>query len=123
MSYLCKKAVKLFGKPYQPGDIIPTESVLSTRVRALITCGYIADAPAAEATEKPAGHNDEPKEKPRAWHPPIPPRPETRLLLLPSGIPRAVKAKPTIYPTRSALYGIQLRPCGCRRIRKGQDAV
>lgn len=62
MSYLCKKAVKLFGKPYQPGDIIPTESVLSTRVRALITCGHIADAPAAEATEKPAGHNDEPKE-------------------------------------------------------------
>lgn len=62
MSYLCKKAVKLFGKPYQPGDIIPTESVLSTRVRALITCGYIADAPAAEATEEPADHNDEPKE-------------------------------------------------------------
>ena len=58
MSYLCKKAVKLFGKPYQPGDIIPTESVLSTRVRALITCGYIADAPA----EEPADHNDEPKE-------------------------------------------------------------
>ena len=54
MSYLCKKAVKLFGKPYQPGDIIPTESVLSTRVRALITCGYIADAP--------ADNNDEPKE-------------------------------------------------------------
>lgn len=62
MSYLCKKAVKLFGKPYQPGDIIPTESVLSARVRALITCGYIADAPAAEATDEPAGHNDEPKE-------------------------------------------------------------
>lgn len=62
MSYLCKKAVKLFGKPYQPGDIIPTESVLSTRVRALITCGYIADAPAAEAIEEPADHNDEPKE-------------------------------------------------------------
>ena len=62
MSYLCKKAVKLFGKPYQPGDIIPTESVLSTRVRALIICGYIADAPAAEATEEPADHNDEPKE-------------------------------------------------------------
>lgn len=62
MSYLCKKAVKLFGKPYLPGDIIPTESVLSTRVRALITCGYIADAPAAEATEEPADHNDEPKE-------------------------------------------------------------
>jgi len=62
MSYLCKKAVKLFGKPYHPGDIIPTESVLSTRVRALITCGYIADAPAAEATEEPACHNDEPKE-------------------------------------------------------------
>lgn len=62
MSYLCKKAVKLFGKPYQPGDIIPTESILSTRVRALITCGYIADAPAAEATEEPADHNDEPKE-------------------------------------------------------------
>lgn len=62
MSYLCKKAVKLFGKPYRPGDIIPTESVLSTRVRALITCGYIADAPAAEATEEPADHNDEPKE-------------------------------------------------------------
>ena len=62
MSYLCKKAVKLFGKPYQPGDIIPTESVLSTRVRELITCGYISDAPAAEATEEPADHNDEPKE-------------------------------------------------------------
>lgn len=62
MSYLCKKSVKLFGKPYQPGDIIQTESVLSTRVRALITCGYIADAPAAEATEEPADHNDEPKE-------------------------------------------------------------
>lgn len=62
MSYLCKKAVKLFGKPYQPGDIIPTESVLSTRVRALITCGYIADAPAAEATDEPADNNDEPKE-------------------------------------------------------------
>lgn len=61
MSYLCKKAVKLFGRPYQPGDIIPTESVLSTRVRALITCGYIADAPAAEATEEPADYNDEPK--------------------------------------------------------------
>lgn len=61
MSYLCKKAVKLFGKPYQPGDIIPTESVLSTRVRALITCGYIADAPAAEATDEPADYNDEPK--------------------------------------------------------------
>ena len=57
MSYLCKKAVKLFGKPYQPGDIIPTESVLSTRVRALITCGYIA-----EATDEPADNNDEPKE-------------------------------------------------------------
>ena len=62
MSYLCKKAVKLFGKPYQPGDIIPIESVLSTRVRALITCGYIDYAPAAEATEEPADHNDEPKE-------------------------------------------------------------
>lgn len=62
MSYLCKKAVKLFGKPYRPGDIIPTESVLSTRVRALITCGYIADAPAAEATEESADNNDEPKE-------------------------------------------------------------
>lgn len=62
MSYLCKKAVKLFGKPYQSGDIIPAESVLSTRVRTLITCGYIADAPAAEATEEPADHNDEPKE-------------------------------------------------------------
>lgn len=62
MSYLCKKAVKLFGKPYQPGDIIPTESVLSTRVRALITCGYIADAPAAEVTEEPADYNDKPKE-------------------------------------------------------------
>ena len=61
MSYLCKKAVKLFGRPYQPGDIIPTESVLSTRVRALITCGYIADAPAAGATEEPADYNDEPK--------------------------------------------------------------
>lgn len=62
MSYLCKKAVKLFGKPYQPGDIIPTESVLSTRVRALITCGSIGDVAAAEATEEPADHNDEPKE-------------------------------------------------------------
>ena len=62
MSYLCKKAVKLFGKPYQPGDIIPTESVLSTRVRALITCGYIADAPAAEATDESADNNAEPKE-------------------------------------------------------------
>lgn len=62
MSYLCKKAVKLFGKPYQPGDIIPTESVLSTRVRALITCGYIADAPAAEAADESADNNAEPKE-------------------------------------------------------------
>ena len=62
MSYLCKKAVKLFGKPYQPGDIIPAESVLSTRVRALITCGYIADAPAAEATDESADNNAEPKE-------------------------------------------------------------
>lgn len=62
MSYLCKKAVKLFGNPYQPGDIIPAESVLSTRVRALITCGYIADAPAADATDEPTDHNDEPKE-------------------------------------------------------------
>ena len=62
MSYLCKKAVKLFGKPYQPGDIIPAESVLSTRVRALITCGYIADAPAAEETDAPADNNAEPKE-------------------------------------------------------------
>lgn len=62
MSYLCKKAVKLFGKPYQPGDVIPTESVLSTRVRALITCGYIADAPATEATDESVDNNDEPKE-------------------------------------------------------------
>lgn len=62
MSYLCKKAAKLFGKPYQPGDIIPAESVLSTRVRALITCGYIADAPAAEATDESADNNAEPKE-------------------------------------------------------------
>ena len=62
MSYLCKKAVKLFGKPYQSGDIIPAESVLSTRVRALITCGYIADAPATEATDESADNNAEPKE-------------------------------------------------------------
>ena len=56
MSYLCKKTVTLFGNVYQPGDIIPVEAVLSHRVRALRTCGYIADAPASDTASDAESH-------------------------------------------------------------------
>ena len=57
MGYICQKTLTLFGTEYQPGAIIPAEAVLGSRVRSLMTCGYIVDeatgntAPAEEAPD------------------------------------------------------------------------
>ncbi len=56
MSYLCKKTVTLFGNVYQPGDTIPAEAVLSHRIRALRTYGYISDAPTSDTAFDAEGH-------------------------------------------------------------------
>lgn len=45
MNYICQKNLTLFGTAYQPGDIIPDEAVLGSRVRSLMTCGYIMEQP------------------------------------------------------------------------------
>ena len=45
MNYICQKNLTLFGTAYQPGDIIPEEAVLGSRVRSLMTCGYIMEQP------------------------------------------------------------------------------
>lgn len=55
MSYICAKALTLGGMPYYPGDLIPDDAVLPSRVRALKTSGYITDvaADSAEWAEMP----------------------------------------------------------------------
>lgn len=44
MSYLCRKAIQLNSVAYNPGDIIPEDAILGSRVRTLKSSGYIADA-------------------------------------------------------------------------------
>lgn len=41
MSYLCRKSVRLFGKDFAAGDIIPEEYVLKSRARKLASMGFI----------------------------------------------------------------------------------
>lgn len=40
--YICTKAINLGGTEYVPGDVIPAEAVLPSRVRALTNQKYIA---------------------------------------------------------------------------------
>ena len=56
--YICLKPLTLSGVEYLPGNHIPADAVLSSRVRALMTQGYIASqdtaAVSAEADAKTA---------------------------------------------------------------------
>ena len=57
--YICIKGLSLSGIEYEPGDHIPAEAVLPSRVRALVNQKYItaqagaADAPPEEPQERP----------------------------------------------------------------------
>lgn len=42
--YICLKPVTLYGVQYEPGDVIPSEAVLPTRVRALKNQGVIIES-------------------------------------------------------------------------------
>lgn len=42
--YICTKAINLGGTEYVPGDVIPAEAILPSRVRALTNQKYIAPA-------------------------------------------------------------------------------
>lgn len=42
--YICLKPVTLYGIQYEPGDVIPSEAVLSTRIRALKNQGVIIES-------------------------------------------------------------------------------
>lgn len=55
MGFICNKALTLGDVPYYPGDLIPDDAVLPSRVRALKTSGYITDVAAgsAEGAEMP----------------------------------------------------------------------
>lgn len=44
MSFLCKKAITLNGVAYNPGDSIPDDAILGTRVRSLKTSGCIVES-------------------------------------------------------------------------------
>lgn len=59
--YICTKAVKLSGDYYFPGDNIPEEAVLPTRVGKLIACGIISKPADTKSTEKKAGSRLEEK--------------------------------------------------------------
>ena len=54
MGYICQKTLTLFGTEYQPGAIIPAEAVLGSRVRSLMTCGYIVDEATGNTAPAPA---------------------------------------------------------------------
>lgn len=55
MSFLCRKAVTLGGKRYEAGNEIPEEAVLSSRKRALIANGYIAEMNVEQKAVAPDG--------------------------------------------------------------------
>lgn len=55
MSFLCKKALTLGTKRYEPGNEIPEEAVLSSRKRALIAHGYIAEMNVEQKAVAPDG--------------------------------------------------------------------
>jgi len=59
--YICTKALTLSGFSYQPGEHIPAEAVLPSRVRALTNQGYIA-AQAEQAQEPTETPQEEPGE-------------------------------------------------------------
>lgn len=40
-SYVCKKPITLFGRPFSYGEIIPSEYIIPERVQTLIRNGYI----------------------------------------------------------------------------------
>lgn len=42
--YICLKPVTLFGVQYEPGNVIPSEAVLPTRIRALKNQGVIIES-------------------------------------------------------------------------------
>lgn len=42
--YICLKPVTLYGIQYEPGDVIPSEAVLPTRIRALKNQGVIIES-------------------------------------------------------------------------------
>lgn len=42
--YICLKPVTLYGVQYGPGDVIPSEAVLPTRIRALKNQGVIIES-------------------------------------------------------------------------------
>lgn len=55
MGYICQKTLTLFGTVYQPGEVIPADAVLGSRVRSLMTCGYIVN----DTTDNIASAHDE----------------------------------------------------------------
>ncbi len=46
MDYICRMQLSLGGTTFFPGDVIPGEKILGSRVRALKTSGYIAEVTA-----------------------------------------------------------------------------
>lgn len=56
--FICTKALTLSGARYEPGDPIPSEAVLPSRVRALTKQGYIAAQAEAAATPAKEGGGD-----------------------------------------------------------------
>lgn len=42
MAYTALKTVRLFGKDYLPGEMVPEGAVLASRERTLIKSGYLA---------------------------------------------------------------------------------
>lgn len=59
MSFLCKKAITLNGVAYNPGDSIPDDAILGTRVRTLKTSGCIVEAGSTVDSQKSAPENPE----------------------------------------------------------------
>lgn len=51
MSYICRKQLTLGGKEFLPGNIIPEEAVLGSRVRALKSSGHISDMTDSESID------------------------------------------------------------------------
>ena len=54
MGYICQKTLTLFGTVYQPGEVIPADAVLGSRIRSLMTCGYIVYEATGNTTPAPA---------------------------------------------------------------------
>lgn len=52
MSFLCKKAITLNGVVYNPGDSIPDDAILGTRVRSLKTSGCIVEPGSIAESQK-----------------------------------------------------------------------